>query len=294
MAFQLATFDFSLAIFDFQFSILNFSLSTFMYSTFKLASKYLTWFLTASNGKGHGVHSPFVFDFITNVLNDDRTFYAYDDLENLRRSLLRNKKVLTIEDFGAGSVVSKSNQRKVRDIARSALKPKKFGQLMFRMVDYYKANTIVELGTSLGITTGYLASGNLKGQVYTFEGARQVAEVARQNFQKLSLNNIQVIEGNFDSTLQPNLHKITNVHFAFVDGNHRKEPTIQYFEQLLAKATEYSVFIFDDIHWSEGMEEAWKYIQQHPSVTLTIDLFFIGLVFFRKEQKVPQHFTVRF
>ncbi|MCW3105652.1 MAG: class SAM-dependent methyltransferase, partial [Segetibacter sp.] len=140
-----------------------------MYSPFKLASKYLSYFLTASNGKGHGVHSPFVFDFITNVLNDHRTFYAYDELEKLRRSLLSNKTVLTIEDFGAGSAVHKSNERKVSDIARSSLKPKKFGQLMFRMVDYYKANTIVELGTSLGITTAYLASGNLKGQVYTFE-----------------------------------------------------------------------------------------------------------------------------
>lgn len=265
-----------------------------MYSPVKLAYKYVSYFLTASNGKGHGVHSPFVFDFITKVLNDSRTFYAYDELEKLRRSLLSNNAVLTIEDFGAGSTVHKSNRRKVSDIARSSLKPKKFGQLMFRMVDYYKANTIVELGTSLGITTGYLASGNLKARVYTFEGAKQVADVARQNFQKAGLNNIELIEGNFDNTLPPLLNKIVDIDFAFVDGNHRKEPTIQYFEQLLTKATEHSVFIFDDIHWSEGMEEAWKYIQQHPAVTLTIDLFFIGLVFFRKEQKVQQHFSVRF
>jgi predicted O-methyltransferase YrrM len=265
-----------------------------MYSSFTLASKYLSYFLTASNGKGHGVHSPFVFDFITHVLNDKRQFYAYQELEQVRRDLLSDNTVLTIEDFGAGSTIHKTNQRKVSDIARSSLKPKKYGQLMFRMVDYYKANTIVELGTSLGITTGYLASGNLKGQVYTFEGARQVAAVARKNFEKLSLNNIEVIEGNFDNTLQPQLNKIGNVDFAFVDGNHREEPTIQYFEQLLTKASEYSVFIFDDIHWSKGMEAAWKHIQQHSSVTLTIDLFFIGLVFFRKEQKVPQHFRVRF
>ncbi|HEX8278129.1 MAG TPA: class I SAM-dependent methyltransferase [Segetibacter sp.] len=265
-----------------------------MYSAVELTFKYLKYFLTASNGKGHGIHSPFVFDFITNVLNDKRTFYAYEELEQLRGGLLSNQKLLTIEDFGAGSSVDKSNQRKVCDIARLALKPKKFGQLMFRMVDYYKANTIVELGTSLGITTGYLASGNLMGQVYTFEGAKQVVEVARQNFQKLSLNNIKVIEGNFDNTLQPLLNKISEVDFAFVDGNHRKEPTIQYFDQLLAKAREHSVFIFDDIHWSKGMEEAWRHIQQHAAVTLTIDLFFIGLVFFRKEQKVQQHFSVRF
>lgn len=265
-----------------------------MYSAVKLASKYLSYYLTASNGKGHGVHSPFVFDFITNVLNDTRTFYSYEELEKLRQQLLSDKRELSIEDFGAGSAIAKTNQRRVCDIARAALKPKKFGQLMFRMVDYYQAKNIVELGTSLGITTGYLASGNLSGWVYTFEGAKQVAEVAKQNFEKLSLNNIEVIEGNFDHTLKPHLINIPVVDFAFVDGNHRKEPTIHYFQQLLEKATESSVFIFDDIHWSEGMEEAWKYIKQYSAVTLTIDLFFIGLVFFRKEQKVAQHFSIRF
>ncbi|MCW3081921.1 class I SAM-dependent methyltransferase [Segetibacter sp.] len=265
-----------------------------MYSALKLATKYLSYYFTASNGKGHGVHSPFVFNFITNVLNDRRTFYAYEELETLRQDLISDNRQLTIEDFGAGSAVTKSNERKVKNIAGSALKHKKYGQLMFRMVDYYKANTIVELGTSLGITTGYLASANLKGQVYTLEGARQVAEVAKQNFKKLSLENIQVVEGSFDDTLQPLLDKINKVDFAFIDGNHRREPTVRYFEQLLSKASENSVFVFDDIHWSEGMEDAWTSIKQHASVTLTIDLFFIGIVFFRKEQKVAQHFSIRF
>ena len=255
---------------------------------------YLKYYITASNGSGHGIHSPFVFDFITQVMNDNRYFYAYDSIEQIRKNLLRNHQVLTIEDFGAGSAVAKSNERKISDISRSSLKPKKFGQLMFRIVNYYQANNIIELGTSLGITTSYLASANLKGNVYTFEGAKQAAAIAKQNFDNLSLNNIEVIEGNFDETLQPQLNKIASADFVFVDGNHREKPTIQYFEWLLKKATESSVFIFDDIHWSQEMEEAWKYIQQHAAVTLTIDLFFIGIVFFRKEQKVPQHFTIRF
>lgn len=265
-----------------------------MYSSVELAAKYFKYYFTSSNGKGHGVHSPFVFNFITHILNDKRTFYAYDQLEKLRKELSTDKKLLTIEDFGAGSAIYKSNQRRICDIAKSSLKPKKFSQLMFRMINYYKINTIVELGTSLGITTGYLALGNLQGQVYTLEGATEVAEVARQNFKKLSLTNIELIEGDFDNALPNLLNRISTIDFAFVDGNHRKVPTIQYFEQLLAKATEYSVFIFDDIHWSREMEEAWNYIQQHKKVTLTIDLFFIGLVFFRKEQKVPQHFSIRF
>lgn len=265
-----------------------------MYSPVQLAFKYVKYYLTASNGKGHGIHSPFVFDFITNVINDSRHFYAYDSIEDCRQQIMENNKVLTIEDFGAGSTVTKSNERKVKDIARSALKPKKFGQLMFRMVNYFGSATIAELGTSLGITTAYLASGNLTGNVFTFEGAKQVAEIAKQNFNDLALHNVCVIEGNFDDTLPQQLNKMRSVDFAFVDGNHRKEPTIRYFKQLLEKSTEFSVFIFDDIHWSEEMEEAWDYIQQHAAVKLTIDLFFIGIVFLRKEQKVPQHFVIRF
>ena len=265
-----------------------------MYSSFQLALKYCQYYFTASNGKGHGIHSPFVYDFIVHVLNDNRHFYAYDEVERLRKALLKDNKVLTIEDFGAGSMVFKTNKRRIREVAKSSLKPKKFGQLLFRMVDYYKANTIIELGTSLGITTAYLASGNLKGTVQTFEGAKQIAEVAKQNFKKLSLNNVKIIAGNFDETLAPVLQKMPAIDFAFIDGNHRKQPTIQYFEQFVSTIKEDSILIFDDIHWSNEMEDAWKYIQQHAAVTLTIDLFFIGIVFFRREQKVAQHFTIRF
>ncbi len=153
---------------------------------------------------------------------------------------------------------------------------------------------MVELGTSLGITTCYLASGNKDALVYTFEGAPQIAAVANKNFQHLNFKNILLVQGNFDDTLSAQLTKIPSVNFAFVDGNHRKQPTINYFYQLLEKANENSIFIFDDIHWSNEMEEAWKEIQNHTSVTLTIDLFFIGIVFFRKEQKIPQHFAIRF
>lgn len=265
-----------------------------MYSSVQLTIKYIKYLFTSSNAKGHGVHSPFVFDFITNVLNDRRQFYAYQSIENIRSKLFKNDKVLTLEDYGAGSLIAKTNNRKISTIARSSLKPRKFSQLMFRIVNYYKTNTILELGTSLGITSSYFASANLQGHLYTFEGAKQVAELARQHFKDFELNNISIIEGNFDDTLQPQLNELQQVDLAFVDGNHRKEPTLSYFHQMLEKATEDSIFIFDDIHWSRGMEDAWKAIQLHPSVTLTIDLFFIGLVFFRKEQKVPQHFSIRF
>jgi len=127
------------------------------------------------------------------------------------------------------------------------------------------------------------------------EGAKAVAAVARDNFKALRLENIKIVEGNFDLTLRDVLQKqLPKVDFAFIDGNHRKEPTIQYFQQLLPHLHEYSMVVFDDVHWSEEMEAAWGYIKAHEAVTLSMDLFFIGIVFFRKEQKVKQHFSIRF
>ena len=265
-----------------------------MYSKFQLAKKYIQYYLTASNGRGHGVHSPFVFNLITNVLNDDRAFYCYRPIENLRKQLMQDKTALTIDDFGAGSRIAAPHQRTISFIAHSSLKPTKFGQLFFRLVNYFQPKTIFELGTSLGITTAYMASAKTDAKVTTLEGATAVANVANNNFIGLGLNNIKIVEGNFDDTLPTLLQKTAMVDFAFVDGNHRKQPTLNYFNQLLQKAGEHSVLVFDDIHWSADMDEAWEVIKQHPSVTLTIDLFFIGLVFFRKEQKAKQHFVIRF
>lgn len=265
-----------------------------MYSPLQSGAKYLTYYLTASNGKGHGIHSPFVFDFITHVLNDDRHFYAYQSIEKIRQLLLIDKQELVIEDLGAGSRVKKENTRQVCEIAGSSLKPKKFGQLLFRMVNRYAPPTILELGTSLGVTTAYLATAKKDAAVITMEGAKAVAALAKKNFLAMDLSNIEMVEGNFDETLPSVINRIDKIGLAFIDGNHRLEPTLRYFRQLLPVVHEQSILVFDDIHWSKEMEEAWEAIKQDSSVTLTIDLFFIGIVFFRKEQKVKQHFTIRF
>ncbi len=265
-----------------------------MYSRFQLAYQFFQFYLKASSSKGHGIHSPFVFEFINKVLNDRINYPAYQEVEILRKKLLVDKTLLSIEDFGAGSSSSKSNQRSVALIAKNAAKPKKFGQLLYRMVQYYKPDTIIELGTSLGITTCYLASGNSTAKVITLEGANAIAQVATKNFDLLKLKNIGLIKGNFDVTLQSLLTDKSSIDFVFIDGNHRYAPTISYFNQLLCKSNSSTIFVFDDIHWSREMEQAWNEIKNNSSVTCTIDLFFIGFVFFKKEIKEKQHFRIRF
>lgn len=265
-----------------------------MYSAFQLAKKYLQYYFKAQNGKGHGIHSPFVFDFIIHVLNDKIKYDCYSEIESLRNELLKKNDSIDVEDFGAGSAVMPFKNRRIKDIAGTSLKRKKYAQLLFRIAKYYQSKDIVELGTSFGISSSYLASANNNSNIITFEGSHNIAKIALDNFKKIDLRNIELIEGDFEKTLPLAANKIKNVDLLFIDGNHRKEPTLAYFNFFLKKSGAQSIFIFDDIHWSKGMEEAWSQVQQHDSVTLTIDLFFIGLVFFSHDFKVKQHFTIRF
>jgi predicted O-methyltransferase YrrM len=300
-----------------------------MYSRLQLARKYLRYYLTAANGKGHGIHSPFVFDFIIHVLNDTREFPEYTPIRQLRRQLEKDPAILEIEDMGAGSALNGTRRRSVSELARHAAKPEKLGQLLFRIARYYRSASILELGTSLGISTAYLAAGGIGARVITIEGADAVAAVADRNFQSLGLQQaglgrpildmpglqnpglekqgldmpglenpglgkIELVRGNFDHALAPALDRIGHVDLAFVDGNHRREPTLRYFEQIITRCSPQAVLIFDDIHWSAEMEEAWEQIKKDPRVYLTIDLFFIGLVFLRSEFKVKQNFTIRY
>lgn len=265
-----------------------------MFSSWQLIKKYSSYYVTALNGKGHGIHSPFVYDFVRRVLIDKRNFYAYNQVEALRKKLLHDDAVIDVEDFGAGSTISKTNQRSIASIARHAAKSRKWSQLLFRIVNYYQPQTILELGTSLGISTAYMSLANPKARIITAEGSKAIAAQAKRNFQSLQLSSIQQVTGNFDDTLPGILSSLSHLDLVFIDGNHRYEPTMRYFNQLLPHMNVSSVMIFDDIHWSHEMEQAWNEVRENSAVQLSVDLFFIGLVFFNDQFKVKQHFTIRF
>jgi predicted O-methyltransferase YrrM len=245
------------------------------------------------SGNAHGLHSPFVYGLYTTVIRHSGEFAAFERIEGLRRTLLNNSDRLTVTDFGAGSQTGAGRVRRVADIARTAAKPARLAQLLFRLVNHFRPAVVLELGTSLGLTTAYLAAANTQARVLTFEGCPQVAAAARHNFEGLGLANIRLVEGNLDNTLAPTLANLpAPVDFVFFDGNHRCEPTLRYFELCLARAHDDSVFVFDDIHWSAEMEAAWAAIKAHPAVTVTVDLYWVGLVFFRKKQP-RQDFSLR-
>ncbi len=240
----------------------------------------------------YNVHSPFVFAFTEAVLEDDRWYYAFSEVEALREFLLPDTHQIEITDLGAGSELTPGKLRTIGSLVKHSASRAFICQWLFRTVNHCKPKTMLELGTSLGIGTAYQASAALNARFITLEGCPNVAKYARKNLEMLKVKNVEQRLGRFEDCLPAALADLGQLDYVFIDGNHRKEPTLHYFEQCLANAHEGSVFVFDDIHWSAGMVEAWDNIRAHPRVTVSVDLFYIGIVFFRKENKTKEHFRL--
>lgn len=261
-------------------------------SRLKFTARYIT-FLWRSRTK-YGVHSPFVYDLITKVLQDDTPYPEYQLVEDIRKQCLKSKRVIEISNYGAIKRKSSlgNELKQVRYIAQAALTPK-CGKLLHRLVKYFAPETILELGTSLAISTIYIATAAPKATFTTMEGCSTTAEIATENLKQAGLHQIKMLIGDFSNSLPRVLSTSKNIGFAFFDGNHTYIATLEYFNKCLLVGNENSVFVFHDIHWSVGMEEAWAQICKHPQVTVSIDLFEVGLVFFRKGLS-KQNFVIRF
>ena len=244
----------------------------------------------------HAVHSPFVFNLLTKCFYDKKSKPEYSILKNYRKSLLQNNNFIEVTDFGAGSRVFKSNRRQISKIASTAGISPKRAELLFRVTRYFEPKNILEIGTSLGLATSALALGYPKAKLITLEGCPETANIAKNQLTEFDCKNIENVVTEFESyfeDLQLRLKTETeNFNLIYFDGNHSKKATLAYFELLLPTIDNDSVWIFDDIHWSAEMEEAWEIIKNHPKVIVTIDTFQWGFVFFRREQK-KEHFVIR-
>ena len=248
-------------------------------------------FLSQSKNE-HGVHSPFVFNLVTKCFYDKKNYAEYSILKNYRKSLLENYNAIEVTDFGAGSKVFKSNIRAINQIAKNAGISRRRAELLFRITNYFQPSSILEIGTSLGLATSALSLGNKNSTIRTLEGCPNTLAEARANSKRFNLNNINWVETEFYSYLKTDNRQPTTINLIYFDGNHSKKATLDYFELLLPTITNETAWIFDDIHWSTDMDEAWGIIQNHPKVTVTIDTFQWGIVFFREEQK-KEHFVIR-
>ena len=239
-----------------------------------------------------GIHSPFVFDLASKIIKSKDAYYAFISIERERKKLLNNHNIINIEDYGAGSIIFKSNERKISDIAKTSLKPVNQAQLLFEIVNYFGYKNIVELGTSLGITSAYLAKSSSEINLTTVEGSHEVSKIAEKTLHNLNVKNAKIITDTFENAIPEILKKTPEIDCLFIDGNHQKEATLNYFEAFLPYIKNNSLIIFDDIYWSKEMTEAWEEIKAHPKTKISIDLFELGLVFFREEQP-KQHFKFK-
>lgn len=259
--------------------------------------KAITFLSYLKNGKTkYRLHSPFVFNFLTNTMADKRKYYAFEEINAIKKYNRQQDKEIAITDFGAGSDGKVQKTRAIKSVARQSAIPKKYGELLFKIVEYYQPANILELGTCIGIGTLYMATANTAIPVITIEGDANLAEIAASNFKRYpkELQNISQVIGNFDDVLPSVIYNLPKIGLAFIDGNHRKAPTLNYFNQIIDKCTASSILIFDDIYWSKEMIEAWEEIKSHKKVKLTIDLYRMGLVFFVEEKKEVEHFKLYF
>ena len=254
-----------------------------------LIIEYLKFITKSSNQ--HGVHSPFVYSLVTKCFykkTDDRSLKSFS---KIKQQLIINKTFIKVTDFGAGSKVFRSKNREVTRIAEVAGISDKKANLLIRLIQYFKPENILEIGTSLGLGTTAIKIGNRDSKITTLEGCPETSKIAQELFKKNNLKKINIIVGNFKETL-PKVVKGQKFNFIYFDGNHNKKATLNYFNACLQTITNNSVWIFDDIYWNKEMKSAWSEIKKHQKVIVTIDIFHWGIVFFRKEQE-KEHFKIR-
>lgn len=242
--------------------------------------KYL---LFSRHGRGHGIHSPFAFNLVSEVFRNKTAPDIVCSIEKKRAKLLADSRSITVNDLGSGSFKMKSSLRKVSEITRYSAVPEKYGVLLSNMARVFGDPVIMEFGTSLGISTMYMAASCPGATVITMEGCSETSEIAIENFREAGLDNIRLINGSFDDILPVLKSENVSPGLVFIDGNHRKDPVINYFNQVADMSGTGSVVIIDDINSSREMAEAWSEIRNHKNVTLSVDIFRMGIVFFRKE-----------
>ena len=241
------------------------------------------------------IHSPFVFDLINKVFRDKEYKNDFALLDPFVHELKDSKAVIETTDFGAGAGQSdyKVYLKPVGKIVKERSHTISRLHLMYNLVRYFKPDNMLEFGTAAGVSSLYLKKGLPGSRMITMEGCPGLSAISRENFSKMNIQNIEIANGNFDVLLDEILKRFDKLDFVFFDGNHRKEPTLDYFNRCIDKADENTLFLFDDIHWSKGMEAAWNTIKEDERVSITVDIFWFGLVFF-KRGVVKQNFIVKF
>lgn len=233
------------------------------------------------------IHSPFVFEFINNVLSKKNKNLS--KVQKLIDYYKKNPIKINNEDLGVGSKYSPNNieKKSTKEWLKNSSSPIKYGKILNNVANFYNCKKILELGTNLGVGTAYLSSA--KNEIISIEGNKSLAKFTEESLIKNDFKNIAIEVGNFDELLENILDKNKHFDLYFIDGNHSKSATLKYFYQILPYIQTNDIVIFDDINWTKEMNEAWQEIHKNEKVRLSIDLYKLGIIFFREEQLAKEH-----
>lgn len=251
--------------------------------------EYLKFISKSSNH--HGVHSPFIYKLITKCFYSKTKPNLWNIFLKTKRQLLDNKTIIKVTDFGSGSKVFKTNHRSVSKITKVAGISNKKAKLLLRLIDYFKPKSVLEIGTSVGLATSAIKISHKNAKITSLEGCSETSNIAYNFLISNNFKNINIITGDFKDTLVK-ATKNQQFDFIYFDGNHTKKDTLKYFNVCLTTTHNDSIWVFDDIYWNKEMKEAWAKIKLCPKVTVTVDIFYWGIVFFRKEQ-AKEDFKIR-
>ncbi len=258
----------------------------------KYALNFIKYRLFAKHRKGHGIHSPFLFELIIKVLNDKKADEDLKKVFEVYKKYKKSNEILVYNEIGAGTSYTRPKRLSVGEIIKKSSVNKKYGSLLFRLIKYFNCKDLLELGTSVGISTAFIARAITKSNFVSIEGVAEKVNIAKKITSELNLNT-NFIVGNINDKLEAALNDFEKLDFVYFDGNHTKESTLKYFHFCLNKSHNDSVFVFDDIRWSKGMEEAWTEIKNNKNVRLSVDLYRMGLIFFREELS-KEHYIIKF
>lgn len=255
---------------------------------------YLRYLILSGHRKGHGIHSPYIFDLVSKIFRNKSFTDIVLYVEKIRKRMISDSRVIIINDLGAGSFrKSRDKNRKVSEIARYSSVPEKYGIILSGLAKEFGKSCIIELGTSLGISAMYMALSCPDTILHTIEGCSETAKIASENFNQAQIKNIILHNGSFDDILPEILNSCKTPGLVFIDGNHSKEPLLKYFSMIAERSDRHTVVIVDDIWLSSEMEQAWQEIKVHSKVSVTIDIYRMGIVFFM-ENINSNHFVVRY
>jgi predicted O-methyltransferase YrrM len=289
---------------------------------------YLRHLLTARSTAGHGVHSPYIYDFLTKVIRNKTDVKIVNQVVSLRRTMLSDKRSIMVTDLGAGSVTRAGGERRVAEIARTAALPAKEAGLLSRIVKSMEhagdppdggetvpqsgralsreqgARTtghgarsgengiILELGTSLGISTLALALAAPERRVITVEGCPVLAAIARENLLKYGAANAEVLAMEFSAAIESLRNEGLSVSFAFIDGNHRGTALTEYVSKI-ASMGEDMIIVADDIRLTKEMFRAWRSVAASGIATVSMETLRLGILFI-KHGITPGRYRIRY